>query len=42
MAKISERKFFRTVIQVEVLSESPYEFNGLEQLAEDVTSGDCW
>jgi len=40
-AKLSERKFYRTVIQVEVLSEEPYEFNGLEQLAQDVTSGDC-
>ena len=39
---MTKRKFYRTVIQVEVLSEEPYDFGGnLRQLGEDITTGDC-
>lgn len=39
---MSERKFYRTVIQVEVLSEEPYHFDGdLSAVAEDISTGDC-
>ena len=34
-------KFYRTVVQVEILSEEPYESSNLEQMAEDTDTGDC-
>ena len=34
-------KYHRTVIQVEVLSEEPYEFENLGNLAYDIEEGDC-
>lgn len=37
----SQRKFYRTIIQVEVLSEEPYEITDLEDIAYDVDQGDC-
>ena len=39
---ISKRKFYRTVIRVEVLSEEPFEYNDLSDIAaaiEDECSG---
>lgn len=33
--------YYRTVIQVEVLSEGPYEYTSLENLSYDVMDGDC-
>lgn len=36
-----ENKFYKTVFKVTVLSEGPYEYNGIRQLAEDITDGDC-
>jgi hypothetical protein len=38
---MSERNFYRTVFRIEVLSEEPYEYNGLEQLGVDISTGDC-
>jgi hypothetical protein len=39
---MSERKFYRTVITVEVLSEEPYNPDSLSQMAEDCFGGgDC-
>lgn len=36
------REFYRTVIHVEVLSESPYVFTGnLCDVAADIVTGDC-
>ena len=32
---------YKTVITVEVLSDGPYEFQGIKQLAHDVVEGDC-
>jgi hypothetical protein len=37
----SNRKFYRTVFQVEVLSEEPYENNNLDTLYYDITEGHC-
>jgi len=38
----SKRKFFKTIIQVEVLSEDePYKFNYLNELYYDITDGHC-
>lgn len=39
----SDRKFFRTVLEVEVLSEDPYDPTSkeLEDVATDITTGDC-
>ena len=34
-------RFTRTVLTVEVLSEYPYEFAGLANVAHDITEGDC-
>ena len=36
---MSARKFYRTVITVEVLSDEPYEFDGLEATLYDITDG---
>ena len=39
---MTERKFHRTVIHVEVLSEDPYMFSGnLVDVANDIITGDC-
>lgn len=38
---LSKRKFYRTVVQVEVLSEEPYDFEDLEQVRYDITEGHC-
>ena len=35
------RKFYKTIIQVEVLSEGPYEFKSLKGLVYDIDQGDC-
>lgn len=37
----AKKIFHRTVIEVEVLSEDPYELHSLERLQEDITTGDC-
>jgi hypothetical protein len=36
----SKRKFYRTIIQVEVLSETPYNETDLEQVAYDINQGE--
>jgi hypothetical protein len=38
---MTTRKFYRTVVQVEVLSEEPYNFESLQQTAYDIEEGDC-
>jgi len=35
------RMFYRTVIQVEVLSEEPFSFDNLNSIHEAITDGDC-
>jgi hypothetical protein len=37
----SQLKFYRTVIQVEVLSEEPVDFDSLHGLGDAITTGDC-
>ena len=37
----SKRKFYRTVINVVVLSEDEYDPQSLEQVASDIYDGDC-
>lgn len=37
----SERKFYRTVFEVEVLSEHPFEPEDLETIAYEITYGGC-
>ena len=37
----SKRTFHRKVLEIEILSEWPYEAVGLEQIANDITYGDC-
>lgn len=37
----SKRKFYRTVLQVEVLSEEPYNFDSLQATAYDIDEGGC-
>jgi hypothetical protein len=36
-----KKRYYRTVVQVEILSQTPYEFQTLEHLAADLTDGDC-
>jgi hypothetical protein len=38
---MTNRKFYRTLITVEVLSEDPYQFESLSELAYDVDEGEC-
>lgn len=38
---MSKRKFYRTVIEVEVLSEVPYCFTDLQRTAYDIVYGEC-
>jgi hypothetical protein len=35
------RKFYRTIIKVEVLSETPYEYDDLDDVCYDIMDGDC-
>lgn len=37
----TERKFYKTVIQVEVLSEEPFEFEDLEEVRYEIKYGEC-
>lgn len=39
MSTKSKRKFYRTVIQIEVLSEEPYSSTDLEKINDDITNG---
>ena len=38
---MQNKKFYRTTIEVTVLSEEPYLFRNLEQTAFDIVDGDC-
>jgi hypothetical protein len=38
---MTKRKFYRTVIQIEILSEEPYECDALEDVTYDITEGHC-
>ena len=38
---MTERKFYRTVVEIEILSEEPYSNENLSQIAYDITEGDC-
>lgn len=38
----SKRRFYKTILQVEVLcEESPYEWDSLASVAHDITNGGC-
>lgn len=37
----SKRKFYKTEIKVTVLSEDPYDYESLSQVAFDIEGGDC-
>ena len=39
MSTKSKRKFYRSVIKIEVLSEEPYSSTDLEKIADDITNG---
>ena len=39
MSTKSKRKFYRTIIQIEVLSEEPYSSTDLEKINDDITNG---
>lgn len=39
--KLSKRKFYKTVITVEVLSDEPKDFEGLGEAAYAIDEGDC-
>jgi len=39
MSTKSKRKFYRTVIEIEVLSETPYSSTDLEKINDDITNG---
>jgi len=41
MPKQSKRQFHKTIIKVTVLSEEPYDNTDVDQLAHDITDGDC-
>lgn len=35
------RKFYKTVIKVEVLSEEPFDYDNLSDIHNQITDGDC-
>jgi hypothetical protein len=37
----NQQKYYRTVIEVEVLSEEPWFLVSLDELHEDITTGGC-
>lgn len=37
----SKRKFYRTIIQIEILSDEPYEGDTLDMVQYDITEGHC-
>jgi hypothetical protein len=39
--KMSSRKFYKTIIQVEVLSEDPFTYNSLSDIDDSISFGDC-
>ena len=39
--KMSKRKFYKTVIQITVLSEEPFEYENLSQVDYAITDGGC-
>lgn len=41
MPMTEKRKFYKTTIMVEVLSEDPYDFNNLSDVYRDITTGAC-
>lgn len=36
---MSQRKFYRTIVQIEILSETPYSSTDLEKINDDITNG---
>jgi predicted metal-binding protein len=38
---MTDRKFYKTVIQVEVLSEEPFDYEDLADVYSAITEGDC-
>ena len=38
---MTDRKFHKTIIQVEVLSEEPFGYNELSDVHHQITNGDC-
>jgi hypothetical protein len=38
---ISKRKFYKTIITIEVLSEEPYNPDSVQEIDYDITDGDC-
>ncbi len=38
---MTKRKFFKTKIEVEVLSEEPFEYDSINDIAYSITQGDC-
>ena len=36
-----KKKYYRTIIQIEVLSEDPYGYESLSQTAYDIEEGEC-
>lgn len=38
---MTERKFYRTVVQIEILSEDPYVYKDLLDVHDDITDGEC-
>ena len=38
---INKRKFYKTILRVEILSEDLYDFNDLSDIHESITYGNC-
>lgn len=38
---MTDKKFYKTIIQVEVLSEEPFDYNDLSDVHYQITEGDC-
>jgi len=40
-ASTKKKEFYRTVVEVEILSRGPYDPDTLEEVSHDITKGDC-
>lgn len=37
----SKRKFYKTTLKIEILSEEPFEWDSIDSIAYSITEGDC-
>jgi hypothetical protein len=41
LSTMTTRKFYKTIVTIEIISDEIYKFDSLEQVTHDITYGDC-